>query len=123
MRLLAVLLVRAAEADVGPDRDEARPVIRPGGLDRRFDGGEVVAVRDPLGVPAVGIEPLRDVLREGHRGRPVELDAVVVVQDDELAEAQVSGEAGRLGGDPLLEVAVGGDDVRPVIDDRRGPAG
>ena len=29
----------------------------------------------------------------------------------------MAGHAGRLGGDPLLEVAVGGDDVGPVIDD------
>ena len=117
VRLLAVLLVRAAVADVGPDRDEARAIVGQGGLDRRLDGDEVVAVPDPLGVPAVGIEALRDVLRERHRRRPVELDAVVVVEDDELAETQVAGQAGRLGGDPLLEVAVGGDDVGPVIDD------
>ena len=74
VRLLAVVLVRAAVADVGPDGDEARPIVGQGGLDRRLDGGEVVAVPDPLGMPAVGIEALRDVLRERHRRRPVELD-------------------------------------------------
>ncbi len=118
MRLLRVLLVRAAVADVGPHRDEARPVVGPRGLDGGLDRGEVVAVGDPLGVPAVGVEALGDVLRPGHRRRAVELDAVVVVEHDELAETQVAGEARRLGRDALLEVAVAGDDVRPVVDDR-----
>ena len=98
-------------------------VVGQRGLDGRLDGGDVVAVGDPLGVPAVRVEALGDVLGEGHLRRPVELDAVVVVEDDELAQAQVAGQAGRLGGDPLLEVAVGGDDVGPVIDDRRGRGG
>ena len=92
-------------------------------LDRRLDGGDVVAVVDPLGVPAVGVEALGDVLGQGHLRRPVELDLVVVVEDDELPQAQMAGQARRLGGDALLEVAVGGDDVGPVIDDRRGRAG
>ena len=117
VRLLAVLLVRAAVADVGPDRDQARPVVGPGGLDGRLDRADVVAVLDPARVPAVGIEALDDVLGEGHRRRPVELDVVVVVEDDELAESEVPGEARRLGGDAFLEIAVGGDDVGPVVDD------
>ncbi len=87
-----------------------------------FDGGDVVAVGDPLGVPAVGVEALRHVLRERHRRRAVELDVVVVVQDDQLAEAQVAREARRLRGDALLQVAVAGDHVRPVIDDRAAVA-
>ncbi len=78
---------------------------------------------DALGLPAVGLEPLRDVLRPGHRGRPVELDEVVVVEDDELAEPKVAGQARRLRGDPLLEVAVRGDDPRPVVDDRMARPG
>ena len=34
------------------------------GLDRRGDGVDVVAVVDALGVPAVGVEPLEDVLAD-----------------------------------------------------------
>ena len=115
--LLAVVLVRAAVADVGPDGDEARPVVGARGLDGRLDGVDVVAVLDPARVPAVGIEALDDVLGEGHRRRPVELDVVVVVEDDQLAQPEVAGEARRLGRDAFLEVAVGRDDVGPVIDD------
>ena len=122
--LLRVLLVRAAESDVGPDGDEAGPVVRAGGLDRGRDRVEVVAVDDALGVPAVGGEARGDVLGPGHLRRSVELDEVVVVEDDELAEAQVPRQARGLGGDALLEVAVGRDDVGPVIDDRAvGPRG
>src|SRR5688572_15936590 len=43
VRLLRVLLVRAAEADVRPDRDQARPVVGAGGLDGRRYGRDVVA--------------------------------------------------------------------------------
>ena len=118
VRLLAVVLVRAAVADVRPDGDQARPVVGARRLDGGFDRGDVVAVLDALGVPAVGIEALGDVLGPGHRGRAVELDVVVVVQDDELAQSQVAGQAGGLRGDALLKVAVGCDDVGPMVDDR-----
>ena len=118
MRLLRILLVRAAEADMRPDGDQARSVVGSGGFDRRGDGLDIVAVRDTLGVPAVGIEAGRHVLRPGHPGGPVQLDQVVVVEHHEPAQTQVAGQAGRLGRDALLEIAVGRDDVGPVIDDR-----
>ena len=71
VRLLAVLLVRAAEPDVGADRDQARARVGQRGFDGRFDGGDVVAVGDLLGVPAVGVEALEPILRPGHGGRAV----------------------------------------------------
>ena len=70
------------------------------------DRVEVVAVDDALGLPAVGGEARGHVLGPGHLRRSVELDEVVVVEDDELAEAQVPRQARGLGGDALLEVAV-----------------
>jgi hypothetical protein len=115
--LLGVLLVRAAEPDMGPDRDERRPVVGAGGFDGRLDRGEIVAVRDAGGAPAIRVETLEHVLGPGHVRGAVQLDVVVVVQHDELAEAEVAGEARRLRGDALLEVTVGRDDIRPVIDD------
>ena len=118
MRLLAVLLVRAAVADMGPDGDQARSAVAAGALDRRLDGRQVVAVLHPLGMPAVRLEAGRDVLGPGHRGRPVELDVVVVVEHDQLLEPEVAGQAGGLGRDPFLEVAVRRDHVGPVVDDR-----
>ena len=100
-----------------PDGDQAGSVVGPGEVDRRLDRLDVVAVADALGVPAVRLEAARHVLRPGHRRRSVELDVVVVVEDDELAQAQVAGQARRLGRDALLEVAVAGDHVGPVVDD------
>ena len=118
VRLLRILLVRAAEADVRPDGDEARPVVGPGRLDGGRDRLHVVAVGHALGVPAVRLEARGDILGPGHLRRAVELDEVVVIQDDELAESQVAGQARRFGRHALLEIAVRGDDVGPVIDDR-----
>ena len=43
---------------------------------------------------------------------------VVVVKREQLAQPKVPGQRGRLGSDALLEIAVGGDDVGPMVDDR-----
>ena len=117
MGLLGVLLVRAAEPDVGPDRDQARPIIGSSLLDRGRDRLDVVAVLDPDGVPAIRLEAGDDILRPGHRRRTVELDVVVVVEGHQLSQPEVTGEAGRLRGDALLEVAVRAEGVGPVVDD------
>ncbi len=115
--LLRVLAVRAAEADVGLDGDDRRPRVLAGGLDRTRDRLDVVAVLDALGVPRIGGEPGEDILGPGHLRRPIELDAVVVVEGNELAEPEVPRERSRLGRDPLLEVPVGAERVGPVVDD------
>ena len=97
--------------------DQAGSVVLTSLPDRRFDRAKVVTVVDPRGVPAVRLEALGDVLRPGHRRRPVELDMVVVVEHDELAQSKVAGQRRDLRRDALLEVAVRRDDVGPVIDD------
>ena len=117
MGLLRVLLVRAAEADVRPDSDQRGPVIGQRGLDRAVDRLQVIAVLDPRGAPAVGLEALQHVLRPGHLGGAVELDPVVVIQHDEPSEAEMAGEARALRRDALLQIPVRRDDERPVVDD------
>ena len=67
-------------------------------------------------MPAVGLVALADVLGEGERRVALDRDVVVVVEDDQAAEAEVAGQRARLGGDPLLEVAVGDDHVGEVAD-------
>src|SRR4051812_47942231 len=42
---------------------------------------------------------------------------IVVVEINHLAQAERSGQTGRLGGDPLLHVAIGRDGVGVVVDD------
>ena len=118
MRLGAVLLAGAAEADVGADANERRATaLGDRGVDRGRERGEIVAVVDLRGVPAVGLEAKRHVLRERERGRAVDGDLVGVVEDDQLAEAEVARERARLGGDSLHQIAVGRDHERAVIEE------
>src|SRR5207249_1755985 len=58
-----------------------------------------------------------DVLRERQLGVALDRDVVVVVEGGEPPEPEMAGERRGLAGDPLLEVAVGGDRVRVMIDD------
>jgi len=113
-----VLLVRRAVGDVRAQRDQRRP--RRLGLGRRqggVDGLAVVAVVHALHVPAVGLETHEPVLGERQVGGAVDADVVVVVEDDQLAQGEVPGERGGLGGDALHQVAVAGDHVGVVVDD------
>ena len=68
-------------------------------------------------MPAVGLVARGDILGEDELGRAGELDLVVVVEDDEPAETEVPCERAGLGGDPLLDVAVGGDHPGVMVDD------
>lgn len=71
---------------------------------------------DPLHVPAVRLVPLQHVLGERGGGVALDGDVVVVVDEDEVAELLVAGERGRLGGDALLQVAVGDDRPDGVVE-------
>ena len=53
-----------------------------------------------LNMPAAGLVALGDVLGEGDVGAPVDGDVVVVVQGDQLAQLQVTGQGGCLGEPP-----------------------
>ena len=66
-------------------------------------------------MPPVGSEPLAGVVRRRQRGVAVDRDVVVVVDQDEPAETEVTGQRRRLVADPLLETAVAGDDERVVV--------
>mmetsp|Transcript_25037 Transcript_25037/g.54582 ORF Transcript_25037/g.54582 Transcript_25037/m.54582 type:complete len:349 (-) Transcript_25037:340-1386(-) len=90
-----------------------------GGLGRG-DGGlngiKVMAV-NVIGLPAVGLVTLDDVLGLGVLGHLVEGDLVGVVKDDEVVKLLVGSKGGGLGGNTLLEAAVScqGEDV--VVED------
>jgi hypothetical protein len=100
------VLQRAVEADVRAGHDERGSLrLGLGPVEREVDLGEVVAV-DRLDVPAVGFEASSDVLGERQVGRPVDRDAVVVVEVDELAEPEVARERGGLARHALHEVPV-----------------
>mmetsp|Transcript_21270 Transcript_21270/g.50571 ORF Transcript_21270/g.50571 Transcript_21270/m.50571 type:complete len:670 (+) Transcript_21270:384-2393(+) len=111
-------LVGAALSDDGPDADHRGLV---GGILGGLDGGpqvvDLVDVADLLDVPVVALVSLRDVLREAEGGVTVDGDVVIVVQDDQLAEAEVTRQARGFAGDTLLQASVTADDVGEVVED------
>ncbi len=105
-------------ADVGPEHDERRAgFLAPGGIERQVDGVEVIAVIHVLHVPAICLEALAHVLAEGERGIAVDGDVVVVVDEAELAQPEVSRKAGRFAGDAFHEVTIAAEAPDPVVDD------
>ena len=118
MRLVRVLLVRGARGDVRADDDQRRLVRHVARVrERLLDAVEADVLAEVLHVPAVRLVAGGDVLGEGDRGVALDRDVVVVPERDQAAEAEVTGERGGLGRDALLQVAVGRDHVRVVIDD------
>ena len=95
----------------------SRPIVRRA-ASIAIDRLEVVAVVDPLDVPAVGLERAATSSLNGQGRRAVELDPVVVVENDQLASRRWPARLRGFGRDAFHEVAVASDHVRPVIDDR-----
>ena len=117
VRAVRVLLVRRAGRDVRAHDDQARPVgDLARGVERRLQRVELEVLAEVLDVPAVGLVARADVLGERQRRVALDRDVVVVVEADQPAEAEVAGDRRRLRRDPLLEVAVGDDEVRVAVD-------
>ncbi len=74
-------------------------------------------------IPARRLEARHLVAGFGERQRAVDRNAVVVEEDDQLAEPQVPGDRDRLVADALHQVAVGGDHIGVVVDDVVAEAG
>ena len=66
-------------------------------------------------MPAVGLIALQHVLGEGHGGVAVDGDVVVVVEGNQLAQAQVAGQGSGLAAHTLLVAAITHDHVGVVI--------
>jgi len=73
---------------------------------------------DGLDVPAIRLVALGDVLAEGDVGVALDGDLVGVVDDRQVAQLLGARDRGGLAADALLQVAVGGDDVDVVVEDR-----
>src|SRR5699024_6126830 len=78
-------------------------------------GGATIRPVHELGVPSVCGVAACHVLGEGDVGVIFDGDAVVIPDDDEVAQLLGAGQRGRLGGDAFLQVAVGGDDIDVVV--------
>ncbi len=110
-------LRRRAIADGGLASDEpGLGGIRAGSAQCGGDRIRIVAV-DLDGVPARGLEAGGLVVGDRQGRRPVDRDAIVVEEDDELAEAQMACERDRFLADAFHEAAVASDHVGVVVDD------
>ena len=94
---------------------ERRPRVGLGGADRRRHGLEVVPV-DFDDVPVGDAKARGDVFADRQARRAVVGDAVVVPQQDQLAQAQVPGQRDHLLADALLQAAVADEGVGAVVD-------
>ena len=122
MRGAGVGFLRGALGDGGLGADERGPRLLPLGFAQgTVDGFHIVPVDVGDHLPAVRLEapahvvgePLLDLALVG-----VDRDAVVVVDGDQLAEAQRAGERAGLVRDAFHHAAVAHEDVGVVIDDR-----
>ena len=118
------LLVRRAVTDDGLAADEARAVgDLAGGLDGGLHGFRIVPVDLGDHMPAVGLEAFRGVVEEPGRcvavtaDLAVDRDVVVVVDRDQLAQAQRAGQRAGLMRDAFHETAVAEEDIGEVVDD------
>ncbi len=106
-----------AKADFGFGDDEGGLAFGDAGF---ADGGAnlVVIVAVNLDdVPVVATEAGGHVVGVGEFGAAFDGDLVVVVDPDEVVEAEVAGEGGGFVGDAFLKVAVGDDGVDVVVAD------
>jgi hypothetical protein len=117
VRRAGVLLVRRGPGDDRLQLDERRAAgLGLGRGERGVDGREVLAVVDPLDVPAVGLVALADVLGEGDVGVVLDRDPVVVVDQDQVAQPLGAGQRRGLAADALLQVAVRGEAPDVVVE-------
>mmetsp|Transcript_109673 Transcript_109673/g.153629 ORF Transcript_109673/g.153629 Transcript_109673/m.153629 type:complete len:611 (-) Transcript_109673:523-2355(-) len=118
VRIVAVGLVGRSEANGGLHLDESGLVSAGLGLGNGLaDGAHVlVAVVHDKHLPAVGLEALADILREGKIGVPIDGDAIVIVEGDELSKPQVAGISASLVRDTLLHAAISCNGVSVVVD-------
>ena len=68
-------------------------------------------------MPAAGGKPRRHVFGETDAGRAIDGNAVVVVEQDQLAEAEMAGKRDRFLADALLEATVTAEDIGVVVDE------
>ena len=104
-----------AETDDGPAGDQRRARIGLGGQGGVGNGGGVMPI-DLLDMPAIGGEARAGIVGKGEAGRAVDRNAVIVIIDDQLAEAQMTGQRGGFMADTFFHVAVAGDDIGVVVD-------
>jgi hypothetical protein len=123
VRLGGVLLVWRTKTNVITHGDQRRSAsLGLGGNKSSVDGGNIVAVDDPLDMPAIRLEARADVFGKSQVRGAVDSDVVVIVENDELAQLLMTGKRRSLAADPLHHVAIAGENVREVIHNCRSSA-
>ena len=85
--------------------------------DGGMDGCRIMAIHVGYGVPTVGLESLGGVVGEPPGDSAVDGDAVVVIKDDEFAEAVKTGQGTDLMGEAFHDASISDDDIGMVVDD------
>ena len=99
------------------DRNQRRLVAnRLRVANRGFDRGRVVSIFDCRSMPTVRLEALRHIFGKREIGEAFNRYLVVVVEIDQLAEFEVTGERGSFRRDAFHQVSIGNDRVDIVID-------
>ncbi len=111
------LLVRRAETDDGLAADQGRAIALASGLDGGLDLVGVMAVDVADHLPVVRFETRRGVVGEPAVHFAVDGNAVVVVEGDQLVQAQGAGQRGDFVGDTFHHAAVAEEHVGVVVDD------
>jgi len=80
-------------------------------------GGFTVLAINVLNMPAVSLEAFAAILREGEVCGTLDGDAVVIIDVDQVAQAQMAGQRSRLRRHTFHQVAVRDDSIDIVVDD------
>lgn len=112
-------LVEGTEADGGSELDHGRLVLDfLALLDGGLHSGEIaVTVLDGNNVPAIRLIALDNILSEGAVGVAVDGDVVVVVDADQVAQLEVTGQGGSLTRDTFHQATVAEEAVCVVVND------
>ena len=104
----------AGAANLGAQRNQRRPRrFGPRRAQRRIESRHILAI-GALHMPALRRKALGHIFAEALRRGAVNGNAVVVIEDDEVAQPQVPGQRGALVTDAFHQVAIAGDGVNPM---------
>ena len=118
VNIVGVRLVRGTVADERRHLDQRRARVVLGGVNRGANAFNVgVTVLDVLGVPAVRGVTSDNIFREGDVGVAINGDVVVVVEDDQLAEAPVTSQRGGFTRHTFHVATITHDTVGVVVND------
>ena len=116
----SALLVGRTPADHRLAADKSRSAgLLLGGVDRGLDLFRVVTVDVANHLPAIGLEAARRIVGEPVAHLAVDGDAVVIIEDNQLAQTERTGQRAGFVGDPFHETAVA-DETPGVVIDQRG---